>query len=209
MDARFSEIVTTEAQYRSVMGHPIALVVNKHIHSLDHYCRTFIARSPFLLLASADAEGQMDISPKGDPAGFVQVLDDRTLAIPDRPGNRRADTFSNLLVNPAVGLIFLVPGKSETLRVSGSAFIVRDEWIRTRMAVNQKVPAFAIVVHVEEVFFHCAKCMVRSKLWEPAAWPNIQGLPSLAETSIAHARVNQPLHEVQTLIDEGIRDRLY
>jgi PPOX class probable FMN-dependent enzyme len=209
METRFSEVIATEPQFRAVMGHPSALIVNKHIHALDHYCRVFIARCPFVLLASADPEGRMDVSPKGDPAGFVQVLDDHTLAIPERPGNRRADTFTNLLGNPSVGLIFLVPGKQETLRVSGTALVVRDLWLRQRMAVNDKLPEFAIVVRVAEAFFHCAKCMVRSKLWQPDAWPDPAGLPSLAETSIAHARSNQPLHEVQALIDKGLRERLY
>jgi PPOX class probable FMN-dependent enzyme len=209
MDQRFSEIITTELQFRAVMGYPSALVINKHIHALDNYCRVFIARSPFLLLASADDQGRMDISPKGDPEGFVQVLDDHTLVIPERLGNRRADTFSNLLVNPRVALIFLVPGKRETLRVSGSAFIVRDTWIRARMAINDKVPDFAIVVKIDEVFFHCAKCMVRSKLWEPNAWPDTQGLPSLAETNVAHGKLDQPVHEVQALIDKALRERLY
>jgi PPOX class probable FMN-dependent enzyme len=209
MDPRFSEIVTSEAQFRAVMGQPIPLVVNKHIHALDDYCRRFIARSPFLLLASADGAGRMDVSPKGDPAGFVQVIDEQTLAIPERPGNRRADTFCNLLSNPRVGLIFLVPGKGETLRVCGRATIVRDEWVRAPMAVNGKVPDFALVVHVEEVFFHCAKCVVRSKLWQPEHWPDTYGLPSLAETSVAHARLTQSVEDVQALIDTGLRERLY
>lgn len=209
MDSRFSDVVTSEAQFRTVMGQPIPLVVNKHIHALDDYCRRFIARSPFLLLASADGEGRMDVSPKGDPVGFVQVLDDHTLAIPERPGNRRADTFCNLLTHPMVALIFLVPGKGETLRVSGRAMIVRDEWVRTPMAVNGKVPDFALVVHIEEVFFHCSKCIVRSKLWQPDAWPDSSGLASLAEVSLAHSQVAQPLEEVQALIDTGLRQRLY
>jgi uncharacterized protein len=209
VDTRFSEVIATEPQFRAVMGHPSALVVNKHIHALDDFCRAFIVRSPFVLLASADGEGRMDVSPKGDPAGFVQVLDDHTLVVPERLGNRRADTFCNLLANPKVALIFLVPGKQETLRVSGSAIIVRDAWIRQRMAVNDKVPDFAIVVKVEEAFFHCAKCMVRSKLWEPAAWPDTHGLPSLAETNVAHGKLNQSVKEVQALIDKGMRERLY
>jgi PPOX class probable FMN-dependent enzyme len=209
MDPRFREVVTSESEFRAVIGHPSELVVRKHIHALDDYCRRFIERSPFVLLASADAAGRMDVSPKGDPAGFVQVLDAHTLAIPDRPGNRRADTFGNLLANPHVALIFLVPGKQETLRVSGRGAIVRDAWLRERMAVQGRVPEFAIVVTVEEAFFHCAKCMVRSRLWEPAAWPSTAGLPTLAETSVAHARLGHTVDEVQALIDRGLRERLY
>lgn len=209
MDPRFSDVVRTEQQLRAVIGHPSELVIRKHIHALDDFCRAFIERSPFALLASADADGRMDVSPKGDPAGFVQVLDEHTLVIPDRPGNRRADTFCNLFVNPQVGLIFLVPGKQETLRVGGRAFIVRDQWIRERMAVQGRLPEFAIVVRVEEVFFHCAKCMVRSKLWQPSAWPDTAGLPTLAEANVAHARLGYSVDEVQALIDRGLRERLY
>lgn len=209
MDTRFRDVVTSEAQFRAVMGQPSELVIDKHIHVLDDYCRIFIERSPFVLLASADERGRMDISPKGDPAGFVQVLDEHTLVIPDRPGNRRADTFCNLLVNPQVALIFLVPGKGETLRVSGRALIVRDAWIRGRLAIRDKVPEFAVVVNVDEVFFHCAKCMLRSKLWDPSVWPDTQGLPSLAETSVAHAKLQRPVSEVQAMIEKGLRERLY
>lgn len=206
---QFNDIVTSEAQFRAVMGHPSSLVLKKHIHALDDYCRVFIERSPFILLASADSEGHMDVSPKGDPAGFVKVLDEHTLAVPDRLGNRRADTFRNLLANPQVGLIFLVPGKEETLRVSGRAFIVRDAWIRARMTVRDREPDFAIIIKVDEAFFHCSKCIVRSRLWDTAAWPSTAGLPSLAQTSVAHARLKESVEEVQVLIDKSLCERLY
>jgi uncharacterized protein len=139
---------------------------------------------PFVLIASANARGQMDISPKGDAPGCVRVLDDKTLAIPDRPGNRRADTFTNVLENPRVGLIFFVPGKSETLRVSGGATIVRDADLRGSMSARGKTPDFVLAVDVEEVFFHCSKCIVRSSLWIQQAWPSLDGLPSLAQTMV-------------------------
>jgi uncharacterized protein len=116
---QFKDVVTDPAQFREVMGEPPPPCVAKTIAIVDRHCRAFIARSPFVLIASASARGQMDISPKGDAPGFVRVLDDKTLAVPDRPGNRRADTFTNVLENPRVGLIFFVPGKSETLRVNG------------------------------------------------------------------------------------------
>jgi len=209
MDSRFANVVTSEAQLRGVIGQPSALVTNKHIHALDDYCRRFIARSPFLLIASAGADGRLDVSPKGDPSGFVQVLDEHTLAIPERPGNRRADTFCNVLVNPNVALIFLVPGKGETLRVSGRACVVRDAWVREPLAVRGKVPEFVTIIEVQEMFFHCTKCVVRSGLWEPARWPGTDGLPSLAETSIAHAKSTQSVQEVQALVDQGLREHLY
>jgi PPOX class probable FMN-dependent enzyme len=118
-----------------------------------------------MLIASADSNGNTDVSPKGDPIGFVKILDDKTLAIPDRLGNKRADTIENILTNPNVGLIFLIPGKTETLRVSGKAQVVRDKALLNSMAVKGKSPDFAIIVTVEEAFFHCSKCMIRSKLW--------------------------------------------
>ncbi|HXF61549.1 MAG TPA: MSMEG_1061 family FMN-dependent PPOX-type flavoprotein, partial [Caldilineaceae bacterium] len=145
MQRAFSEVVTSEEQLREIMGYPAQRVIDKVVSSLDEHCRAFIAKSPFLLIGSADARGHMDVSPKGDPPGFVRVLDDKTLAIPDRPGNRRADTFGNILQNPKVALIFLVPGKQETLRVSGTAQIVRDQWLRELMPVRGKTPDLALV----------------------------------------------------------------
>jgi PPOX class probable FMN-dependent enzyme len=151
----------------------------------------------------------MDISPKGDPPGFVRILDDKTIAIPDRLGNRRADTFKNLLANDRIGLIFLVPGKQETLRISGRAIIVRDESVRKQMAVREKLPEFAIVVGVEQMFFHCAKCMMRSGLWSQEAWPDLSDLPSLAETMVSAGKLDKPLHEMQSIIDKDAETRLY
>src|SRR4029450_11246478 len=158
----FKDLATAPAQFREVMGEPPPPCVAKTIAIADRHCRAFIARSPFVLIASANARGLMDISPKGDAPGFVRVLDDKTLAVPDRPGNRRADTFTNVLENPKVGLIFLVPGKSETLRVSGSAKIVRDADLRGSMAARGKTPDFALAVEVEEAFFHRSTWTVRS-----------------------------------------------
>lgn len=206
---RFEEVVTTESQFREVLGHPNERVVRKHMHSLNAHCRTFIASCPFVVIASADAEGRMDVSPKGDPPGFVRVLDDHTLAIPERPGNRQAATFSNLVANPRVGLLFLVPGKEETLRVGGTAMVVRDRALRETMAVDGKVPEFATVVTVDEAFFHCAKCIVRSALWRPDRWPDASGLPTMAETMIAAGRLELTQSEMQSIIDRDQRERLY
>jgi PPOX class probable FMN-dependent enzyme len=208
-ELRVSEIVTTESQFRAVIGQPSRRVIRKHVAALDEHCRAFIARSPFVLLASADAEGNMDVSPKGDPPGFVRILDDTTVAIPERPGNRKADTFSNLLQNRQVGLLFLIPGKQETLRVSGTAVIARDAWLRAEMPVDEKVPEFAIVVSIREVFFHCAKCVIRSGLWEPMHWPDVAGLPSLARAMIDAGKLEETPEELQALIDKDVRERLY
>ena len=209
MAFEFSEVVTTEAQLREVVGSPSQRVLRKQIPSLDEYTRAFIAKSPFLLISSCDTEGHMDVSPKGDPPGFVRVLDDQTLVIPDRPGNRRADTFRNLLQSPQIGLLFLIPGKEETLRVSGTARIVRDLWVRKPMAIGGKVPDFAIVVNVREVFFHCAKCVIRSKLWDSDSWPALAGLPSLARAIVDQAKLDESVEEIQALIEKDARERLY
>jgi PPOX class probable FMN-dependent enzyme len=207
--SRFSEVVATEEQFREVMGNPSPAIVKKDISTLDSHARAFIEKSPFVLIGTSGADGRMDVSPKGDPPGFVQVLDETTLAIPDRLGNRRADTFKNLLVNDHIGLIFLISGKEETLRVSGRAIIVRDQLLRERMAVREKLPDFAIVVAIDQMFFHCAKCIIRSSLWNQDAWPNLSGLPSLAETMVSAGKLDRSVAEQQALIDEDADTRLY
>lgn len=205
----FADIVTTEAQLRVHIGHPSHRVLAKHVTALDIHCRAFIGRSPFVLIASASGAGAMDVSPKGDPPGFVQVLDDTTVAIPERPGNRKADTFSNVIENPRVGLLFMIPGKPETLRVSGSAAIVRDQWLRDRLAAHGKTPELALVVTIDEVFFHCAKCVVRSQLWSVERWPDLAGLPTLAQAMVDAGRLAETPEQMQALIDQDIRQRLY
>ncbi len=151
-------------------------------------------------------DGTADVSPKGDPAGFVKVLDARTLAIPDRPGNRRFDTFRNVLHNPAVGLIFLVPGITYTLRISGRAILVRDAELRAMFEVNRRQPEHVMVVEVERVLSHCPKCMIRSGLWTPHAWPDTADVPSFAETLIEHARIAEPMDVVEASLEKGNRD---
>ena len=146
----FSQIVTSIDEVRSVIGEPRAPIKAKVIDHLSDICIAFIEKSPFALIASSDSQGRCEVSPRGDPVGFAQVLDTKHLAIPDRPGNRLAATFTNLIENPHLGLIFMIPGKLETLRISGEARIVRDDAIRSRMAVDGRVPAFAIVVYVEQ-----------------------------------------------------------
>ncbi|HMH18643.1 MAG TPA: MSMEG_1061 family FMN-dependent PPOX-type flavoprotein [Burkholderiales bacterium] len=211
MTVEFNEVVTAEAQFRAVTGNPAERVVKKHLQlpALDRHCRAFIGKCPFLLISSRDAAGNMDISPKGDPPGFVRMLDDKTLAIPDRPGNRRADTFRNILENPRVGLLFLIPGKQETLRMCGTATIVRDRWVREPMAVAGKLPEFAIVVHVNEVFFHCAKCVIRSRLWDTASWPDIADLAHHAQLLVEHGKLDMSVEQVRAKIQQNERERLY
>ena len=205
----FTDAITTEQKLREILGHASPSVAAKVIASLDAHCRAFIAKSPFLLIASADHQGKVDVSPKGDPPGFVHVLDDHTLAIPDRLGNRLADTFTNILQRSQVGLLFMIPGKQETLRAGGTAQIVADAWLLEKMAVAGKRPALATVVTVDRVFFHCGKCVIRSKVWDQDHWPDAHGLPSLAQAIVDHAKLADSVESVQTGIDNSYRDRLY
>ena len=206
---RFRDVVTSVEQLRDVLGTPGHRAAQKVVPILDDYCRRFIAASPFLLLATANAKGEMDVSPKGDPAGFVHVLDEKTLAIPDRLGNRRIDSFRNIVENPNVGVIFIIPGTEHTLRVSGKALIVRDIELRETMTMNSRVPDHALVVSVERVLFHCPKCMIRSHLWDPEAWPHRAGIPTLAETLVAHSKLADSIADVQAVIDHDAVERLY
>jgi len=206
----FRNIVRSEAELRMLMGDPIAPpVVAKTLSSLDRHCLNFIDRSPFVLIATSSAEGRMDVSPKGDAPGFVKVLDDKTLVIPDRPGNQRFDTFLNLFASPRIGLLLLIPGKRESLRISGTAEVVRDPELLGTLVANGKVPALAIAVHVEEAFFHCAKCIIRSRLWQTEHWPPLGGLPTLAEAMKDAASVPAPLEVLEGIIKEDEETRLY
>jgi PPOX class probable FMN-dependent enzyme len=206
---RFREIVTSEDEIRAVVGYPPQRSMAKVINSIDEYSKRFIAHAPFVFIASAGADGSIDISPKGDPAGFVRVIDQKTLAIPDRLGNRRIDTFRNVLRNSNLGLVFIIPGITYTLRVSGQALIVRDLDLRASLAVNDKMPDHVLVVHVERVLSHCPKCMIRSGLWQPEAWPDTTNLPTFAETLKAHANLAESIEAIQTIIERGNRERLY
>ena len=160
------------AALRELSRQPSQRASNKVIDHVDDICRRFIAACPFVMVASRGADGRMELSPKGDPAGFVAVLDEKTLAIPDRLGNHRLDTFENLLTHPDVALFFMIPGNGDTLRISGTGRIVRDSSLQARLAVNGKDPNLVLVVTVEEAFMHCPKCMIRSRLWGPDHWPD-------------------------------------
>ena len=206
---RFRDVVDSEDELRAIVGEPHRRAVDKELSVIDDVSRRFIAHAPFVFVASSSEEGPLDISPKGDPAGFVEVLDEHTLAIPDRLGNRRLDTFRNVLRNPNVALIFVIPGITYTLRASGKAIIVRDSDLRAKMAVNGKPPDHILVVSVTNVYSHCPKCMIRSGLWEPRRWPDTTTLPSFAETLVAHANLSEPLEAVTAMLEAANRDRLY
>lgn len=176
----FKDIVTSREELRAIFGAPGERAVLKERPSLDVHARAFIASAPFVLLATSSRAGRCDVSPKGDAPGFVVVLDDTHLVIPDRPGNNRIDGLTNIVENPHVGMIFLIPGREDTLRVNGRACIVRDDEILAPLEVQGKRPRVAIGVEVEECFLHCAKAFKRSGLWERERWPDVAGLPSMA-----------------------------
>jgi hypothetical protein len=171
--------ITSEQELRDLYGHPGERAVAKERPVLNADCRAFIAHAPFLVMGTAGADGRCDVSPKGDAPGFVHVLDERHLAIPDRLGNNRLDGLRNILENDHVGLIFFIPGREDTLRVNGRARIARDEALLDRLAVNGKRPVTALVVEVEQAFMHCARAFKRAGLWEPARWPEAAGVRSM------------------------------
>ena len=197
MVQQFQQVIGSAAELREVVGTPHAMAVDKAIAEIDEHCRAFIAQSPFMLLATSDASGRCDVSPRGDAPGFVQVLDAHTLAIPDRPGNRRADSFSNILANPHAGLLFMVPGTDETLRVEGEARIVADPELLESMAVNGHAPKLALVIDLKSAFLHCAKCIRRSELWETETWVSRDEVPSAGEMIRAAVGVETAAEEIQ------------
>ncbi len=172
-------VVTDEQALRDLFQPTHTLAALKCMDSLDRHARAFIERSPFLCLGTQNSDGRADVSPRGDPSGFVKILDQHTLAIPDRPGNNRLDSLANIIANPSVGLLFLIPGFDETLRVNGQASLVTDPHILESMSVNDRMPRLAIVVRVSEVFLHCAKAFRRSHLWDPVHFRKRGEMPSL------------------------------
>ncbi|MBE7198730.1 MAG: pyridoxamine 5'-phosphate oxidase family protein [Parafilimonas terrae] len=197
-----------EAALRAQFGLVGPLAAHKVLDHLDDYARRFVALSPFVVVASADAAGNVDASPRGDAPGFVAVPDDRTLVIPDRRGNNRIDTFVNLLDSPGLGLIFLVPGINETLRVNGTAAMTRDPALLEPLVAEGKVPAAGLVVRVREAFFHCGKAMIRSKLWDPARHVPRDTFPSLGRI-LAEQTATATVAEAEASIADAYRTRLY
>ena len=173
--------IREEPQLRALLGEPAAIVRAKVADRLNDLTRRFVDLSPFVLLATSAPDGTCDVSPRGDPPGFVRVLDERTLLLPDRPGNRLADSLRNVLRNPHVGLLFLVPGVGDTLRVNGRATLVTDEDLLAPCAVEGKVPKLGLRIEVDEVFTHCSKAFLRARLWDPETFVDRSELPSSGE----------------------------
>ncbi len=204
-----TEVLTSEAQLREILPDQYPSQTGKVIDHIDDHIRLWIERSPFLTMATVSSSGQVDVSPKGDPAGFVKVLDEKMLAVPDRPGNHRFDSFLNIMQTGRIGLVFLVPNRREVVRVSGAAQVVRDIELRKQLAVNDKVPDFAVLVRVEEAFYHCGKAVIRSRLWEPEAALPVDGLPTYAAAVKDHAELDDPVEEINELFMMNEQYRLY
>jgi PPOX class probable FMN-dependent enzyme len=201
--------VTSESELRAMLGEPMERSIKKEHRSLHAQHRNWIAESPFCLIATSGADGTCDLSPKGDPAGFVHILDDTTLVIPDRPGNRRADGFRNILANPHIGLLFMIPGRDDTLRVNGRASLVRAAPFFDDLVVRGHRPTLAVLVDVEQVFFHCPKSFKRSGLWHPETWGDPERLPSIACIVKDTMEIPETLEEMERYYGPDYDKHLY
>lgn len=205
--------ITDEKTLRGLFDVTHDLAAIKSQASLDKHAQDFIRRSPFLCVGTQNLDGRADVSPRGDPVGFVQILDQHTLAIPDRPGNNRLDTLANIIANPSVGLLFIIPGFDDTLRVNGQAVLVNDPEILKRMSIKDRIPKLAIVVKVTEAFLHCAKAFRRSHLWNPDHFQNRSEMPSLMnilldQTTGAPSNVDE-MRKLDDGLEEGYKKTLY
>lgn len=205
-------MIGSEAQLRAKYGEVGDLAAAKSRPALDRHSRQFIGLSPFLVISTADAQGRADLSPRGDPPGFVQVIDDHTILIPDRPGNNRLDTMANIVANPNVGLLFFIPGFEDTLRLNGKARITDDPALLAACTVNGKPPKVGMLVTVEEVFMHCAKALKRARLWDPAARQDRAQMPSIARIILEQTCSVMPEPEAAKIdaeVEEEYRSALY
>jgi uncharacterized protein len=200
--------IADETELRQLLGKPARRAATKDRSVLHRMDRDWLAASPFCVIATAAADGTCDVSPKGDPAGFVHVLDDTTIVIPDRPGNLRADGFSNILANPHVGLAFVVPGRGETLRINGRARLIREAPFFDDLIVKGHRPTLALLVEIEQIFFHCAKAFMRSELWQPGTW-NPAALPSTACITKSVQQTEETLEELEQYYGPDYTKRLY
>ena len=188
--------ITSEEQLRALLGEPAGAALAKERTALADVDRQWLAASPFCLVATSGADGSCDVSPKGDPPGFTLVLDDRTVALPERAGNRRADGYRNILANPHVGPIHLLPGRTDTLRINGRARLTTDPALLDRMVVQGHRPVLAVVVDIEQAFHHCGKAFLRSQLWDTASW-RPDAVPTRARIAHALERRDEPLEELE------------
>jgi PPOX class probable FMN-dependent enzyme len=203
------EYITSLDELRAITGEPSTVAQRKVLSELDDHARDYIARCRFCLLATAGAGGSCDVSPRGEPGAVALVLDAKTLVLPDRPGNKRMDSFGNILQNPHVGLLFLMPPMTETLRVNGRARLVRHAPYFTDLAVDGRPPRFAVEITVDEVYLHCAKAFLRSALWQPDTWPERESLPRAAQIWRDHAHISADVDEIDANLAVSYRANLY
>ena len=206
----FTNLVTSEAELRNDgYPEPPPRAWEKEIELLDEQCGNFLSRSPFAMLATSDAQGRTTVTPRGGPPGFVRVLDDRRIAWADLTGNRRIDAFRQILENPQVGLIFMIPGLRETLRIDGTAYLTRDPAVLRAVDVPGRTADLAVGVVVRTAFVHCGKALIRSKLWEPDCWPAREDLPSAAAMLLAARHEQVPVEVVEKQLEEGYLTHLW
>ncbi|MEQ8349048.1 MAG: pyridoxamine 5'-phosphate oxidase family protein [Sneathiellaceae bacterium] len=203
-----SHRISDPAALREIYGEPMKLALEKVVTRIDEMCRTMIERAPLVVISTADAAGRQDVSPKGDAPGFVAILDENTLAIPDRKGNNRLDGLENLLANPNIALLFMIPGYRETLRVNGRARISADPALCARFAVQGKAPVTVTLVDVDEAFIHCGKALIRSKLWAPESQVTKEDMPSAGQLFKMKDR-RMDAAEVNERLETNYREELY
>lgn len=205
-----SHEISSFEELRTFFGEPSELAKRKVISMVDEHCRNYISQSPFLVLSTSDEKGYTDASPRGDAPGFVLVLDKNRIVIPERPGNKRMDSLKNILSNERVGLLFLIPGMLETLRVNGKASLTRELELLDRMKAGGKEPLLGILVEVEECYIQCGKALKRSGLWNPASWADPSTLPKGAEILAAHSKMPEGSEAaIKLRLEEGYKNRLY
>lgn len=203
------KFIQSREELRELYRQPGEGAVRKELRQLDQHARTFLALCPFILIGSQDRDGNGDVSPRGDQPGFVTVLDDMTIAIPDRPGNNRLDTWENIIENPAVGLLCLIPGMNETLRLNGEARLTADEGLRQQLAVQNKPALAVLVVKLHSVYMHCAKAFMRSQLWKPDSWPERDRMPSLGQIIRDQLASSESSEEIDARLAEAYRKSLW
>ena len=201
--------ITSREELRSAFEATHEVAIRKELSLIDEHSRRFIEKCPFLLIGSQDASGNGDVSPKGDQPGFVKCLDNTTLAIPDRPGNNRLDTWENIIENPGVGLIFIIPGMNETLRINGEARLTIDTELCSKMQVNNRPAKAVLIVKVREVYMHCAKAFIRSKLWTHGTWAPRSDMPSLGQILKDQAELVETASEFDNILDDAYKNSLW
>ncbi|MFS1512088.1 pyridoxamine 5'-phosphate oxidase family protein [Chengkuizengella sp. SCS-71B] len=206
----FKEVVTSEEELREMLGYPSERAIKKVVSKLDSHCRQYLRLSPFVVLSTSDANGICDVSPRGDAPGFIHIIDDKHIVLPERQGNKRMDSIKNILSNQHVGLIFLIPGLKETLRINGKACVIKDQEMLKHMAVNEQVPLLGIGIQIEECFVHCGKSLIRSQLWDQKTWTDKKNLPSIPHMMADHVNVSNISPKViEESLQESYTKRLY